>query len=143
VNTDQYGFGRQHTPSGKTLNIATLAEDFEACNVLLGGSVVFGVAVSSDRATITSYLTSDDHPFVNLGTRGATSQHELSAFLLARPYLPPVREIVLLTGVNECILASRPVADVYELFGDLRLSLGTLERKAAGNAGWRRRCTEH
>ncbi|MFI7121885.1 SGNH/GDSL hydrolase family protein [Amycolatopsis sp. NPDC049868] len=117
VNTDHVGFRMQYDRGGVRLDLATIATQYDTCDVLLGGSVAFGIGVSSDTATLAAQLADPGVPCVNLGIRGATSQQELAAFLALESSLPKVRRVILLTGVNECILAAHPVAEVFDVFG--------------------------
>lgn len=117
VNTDKFGLREQYDAQGEFIDIETLKTTRQRCNVLLGGSTVFGVGATSDRATISHHLHRTDTPCLNLGVRGATGQQELILFLLFKRYFPTVLNVVLFTGVNDCALAARPGTKIYPGFG--------------------------
>lgn len=119
VNTDRFGLREQYDAEGEFLDIETLRTTRQRCNVLLGGSTVFGVGATSDRTTISAHLHRAGTPCLNLGVRGATGQQELILFLLFRQHFPNVRNVVLLTGVNNCALAARPGTKIYPGFGGI------------------------
>jgi len=117
VNTDKFGLREQYGPDGAFMDLERLRERWPACNVIVGGSTVFGVDATSDRLTIAHRLHEPDCPCVNLGVRGATSQQELVLFLQLKHRLPPVRNVVLLTGVNNCSLAALEGALFFPEYG--------------------------
>lgn len=119
VNTDFLGLRLNYLPNGKPIDIKKLKLDFEKCDVLIGGSTVFGVDASSDSTTISYFLSNDEVPCINLGNRGATSYQELLLFLFFQPYFPSIRNIYLLSGVNDCSLASMEASVIYDEFGGL------------------------
>ena len=84
--------------------------------VLLGASTVFGVGASSDKYTIPSLLNKKmDINWFNLGGRAFNSTQELLLFQL---HLPPVDEVVILSGVNNLTLAflSGKTSAIYNSF---------------------------
>ena len=117
VNTDAFGLREQYDMADDPIDFETLRSSVSQCNVILGGSTVFGVDATSDRTTVSHFLNQPDRPCLNLGVRGATGQQELILFLLFKKYLPPVKNVVLFTGVNNCALAARPGTRVYRGFG--------------------------
>jgi hypothetical protein len=109
VNTDRLGFRYSHGPEAR----AALADQpqREPVNLLVGTSTAFGVGAESDAGTISSRLWSAHapaRPWLNFGGRGFSSTQEVLLFLLNRHLLPPVREIVVLSGLNNLALAGLP-----------------------------------
>ena len=119
VNTDKFGLREQYDARDQFLDLESLGSTHHRCNVLLGGSTVFGVDATSDRTTISHLLNLDDTPCLNLGVRGATGQQELILFLLLKQYFPRIVNVVLFTGLNNCALAARPGTRVYPGFGGI------------------------
>ena len=117
VNTDKFGLREQYDADGEFIDLKTVRVAHPRCNVLLGGSTVFGVDATSDRATLSQQLHRDGTPCINLGFRAATGQQELIMFLLLKRYFDRVLNVVLLTGVNDCALAARPGTRIYPGFG--------------------------
>lgn len=117
VNTDKFGLREQYEASGEFIDLEAIRFTHPHCNVLLGGSTVFGVDASSDRATLSHRLHRGRTPCLNLGFRAATSQQELIMFLLFKRYLNGVLNVVLLSGVNDCALAARPGTRLYPGLG--------------------------
>lgn len=112
VNTDSLGFRISHgrdssaSPGGQMPS--------EPVNLLVGSSSVFGVGTTRDEATLPSRLWSQhapSRPWLNFGGRSHNSTQELLLFLLYRHLLPPVEEIVIVSGFNNLSLARLP-ADV-------------------------------
>jgi lysophospholipase L1-like esterase len=109
VNTDALGF--RMSACGQGVTSPALASDLtEPVNLLVGSSVVFGVGASSDAASLPSRLSArtDGSAWLNLGGRGYCSTQELLLFLLNRKVLPRVRNIVLMSGLNDLILTGLP-----------------------------------
>ncbi|MGE3991974.1 hypothetical protein [Pseudorhodoplanes sp.] len=117
LNTDEFGFRVQHYYDGRPVDFRDLAHRVSECNLMLGGSTLFGVTASSDEATITRHLTKPGLPCVNWGQRGATGQQELLLYLLLKYLLPPQRNIVLLSGMNDVCIAMLPGAMSYPAIG--------------------------
>jgi hypothetical protein len=108
VNTDGWGFRYGSSGSGaRDLSAGDLG-DVQEVNLLVGGSVVFGLGCTGDGQTISSRLGEcgcGHAPWLNLGGRGFTSTQELITFLLLRDRLPPIRHVVVLSGLNNLVLA--------------------------------------
>jgi hypothetical protein len=108
VNTDCIGFRHgSGRGDGSQLSVGDPGRAREV-NLLVGGSVVFGLGCTNDSQTISSQLSacgSGHAPWLNLGGRGFTSTQELIAFLLLRDRLPRIRHVVLLSGLNNLVLA--------------------------------------
>lgn len=119
VNTDDNGLRHNYLPDGRLIELNNLKADFEQCDVILGGSTVFGVDASSDKETISYHVSEDNVPCINLGNRGATSYQELLLFMFYQPYFPKIRNIYLVSGVNNCSLASLEGSIVYDEFGGI------------------------
>ena len=119
VNTDKFGLREQYDDEGQFIDLEAFAAKHAQCNVLLGGSTVFGVDATSDRMTLSHHLHRERVPCINLGFRAATGQQELIMFLLLKRYLGEVSNIVILSGVNDCALAARPGTLLYRGFGGI------------------------
>jgi hypothetical protein len=121
VNTDDLGLRTQYLGKGKRINWRELRKDFDACDVLVGNSTVFGVDCSSDKTTITHFLNRDaaagSPPVLNIGIRGATSRQELVVFQSLRPYMPEVRNIVIFSGILGATSIALPNTYIDSDFG--------------------------
>lgn len=125
VNTDRLGFRQQHDPWGNLLDLDRLGS-YEACDVFIGNSAAFGVDASSDKTTVAAVLNrlrckpgETYVPIVNLAVRGATMQQELATFLIAKKFLPPVRNIISMTGIIEVMYCIMNRAIFYPDFGSV------------------------
>ncbi|MCG6167608.1 hypothetical protein LFX25_07200 [Leptospira sp. FAT2] len=117
INTDEFGLREQYfKKTGEFLKIRQLKRDLDHCNLITGGSTVFGTNASSDKETI-AYHLSTDVPFINFGIRGGTSQQEVIEFLLLKKFLPTLKNIVLLSGINNFSLASINAPIQFPEFG--------------------------
>ncbi|MGG7575757.1 Inducer of phenazine A [Streptomyces sirii] len=79
--------------------------------VLAGSSAVFGVGATGDAATITARLWHTHAPrlpWLNIAGQSHNSAQELLLFTLFQHELPPVEDIVLLSGVNNLVLSRLP-----------------------------------
>lgn len=79
--------------------------------LLAGSSCTYGVGASTDAATIASRLWSSyapAEPWFNLGGQAFNSAQELLLLTLFHHTLPPVSEIVLLSGVNNLVVSRLP-----------------------------------
>lgn len=117
LNTDDLGFRVQHFKDGEAIEFATLKERLSECNLMLGGSTVFGVTASADSRTTPSGLGGLGAPCLNWGVRGATAQQELILYLTLRYLLPPQRNVVLLSGMNDVSFATLEGALDHPHFG--------------------------
>ncbi len=109
VNTDSSGF-RYSEAGGRRYSVADPGDN-RPVRLLAGSSTVFGIGASSDAWTLSSRMTEHDprpQPWLNLGGRSFNSTQELLLFTLYRHLLPPVEEIVLLSGFNNLGLARLP-----------------------------------
>lgn len=122
VNTDWLGLREQYDGEGNFLDLLDPPSIGSECDVLLGGSVTFGVPAGDDRKTISTHLSRTGRSCVNLGICGATSQQELAIFLIMRPRLPEVRDVILFSGFNECMLAAGERTAVFPEYGGMFLN---------------------
>lgn len=117
VNTDQLGFRVQYDNQDNLIDITKLKEQYQACNLMLGNSTLFGVDTSSDKKVIAHYLQQPDVPCIHLSIRGGTTQQELAMFLLMKQYLPKVKNIIFFTGITNPSLAALDDALPHHEFG--------------------------
>ena len=116
VNTDALGFREHFDQDGKFVDWRTYRDTFERCNVVVGGSTVFGVDATDDQKTMTHLLStefspyedSERLPFLNFGLRAATSMQELMLFMLNMQSLPKIENVILFSGVNNACLCVMP-----------------------------------
>jgi len=108
VSTDGSGF-RYTVARGKRYSPATLNRG--AVRLLVGSSTVFGTGATADRHTLASRLTendSRDELWVNVGGRAFNSIQEFVHFSLYRHHLPPIKEVVIFSGLNDLVLSRLP-----------------------------------
>jgi hypothetical protein len=117
VCTDSLGFRQQYFAGDEPVDLRGLRSRYARCRVMLGGSTAFGVKASSDRMTMASFLSKPDLPVVNLALVGAGTQQELAALLALRHLMPEIRDVVLFSGLNECVHAVWRPAAVFSQFG--------------------------
>jgi hypothetical protein len=108
LNTDSLGFRRQYDYAGRVIDLNAVKNHYPSCTLLLGNSSAFGVSLTGDKKTLGHYLNTHDSLTLNLSVRGATMQQELLIFLMYKHILPPVKKIVLLTGICDISLATQP-----------------------------------
>ncbi|REG58529.1 hypothetical protein B0G80_1187 [Paraburkholderia sp. BL6669N2] len=109
VSTDASGF--RYTIARKKRYSATTLNRANAVRLLVGSSTVFGTGASSDRHTLASRLTENDlrpELWINFAGRAFNSTQELLLFELYRHQLPPIKEIVIFSGLNELVLSRLP-----------------------------------
>lgn len=136
VNTDEFGFrcgaGAGGQPNFSPANLSSASE----VNLLVGGSVVMGLGCTGDALTIPSLLTLSgvgEAPWINMGGRGFTSAQELILFLLMHDRLPAIRHVVLLSGLNNLVLADTG-SEFATSFGDFFFSADFATAMARTNA---------
>jgi hypothetical protein len=117
VNTDELGLREHYDADGRFVDLTEPASLGPECNVVLGGSTAFGVGATSDRATLAARLNDPGVPCLNLGICAASSQQELALYLVLKRRLPRVRNAILLSGFNECILAASDAALFFPEYG--------------------------
>ena len=102
VNTDSNGF-RFSGADGK-LRI----DNFDrtgTVNIITGGSTAFGVGATSDKSTISAYLSNATNSrWVNFSGRAYVSTQEFLSFAYYRDLLPCIDNIVIFSGVNDLYL---------------------------------------
>ncbi|TSB30427.1 SGNH/GDSL hydrolase family protein [Streptomyces benahoarensis] len=109
LNTDRLGFRVGHGARGH----ASVAGERPPgpVKLLVGSSTAFGIGATTDAATLSSRLWSryaPSTPWLNFGGRSYSSAQELLLFVLHQHLLPPVEEIVILSGFNNLALARLP-----------------------------------
>jgi hypothetical protein len=103
VNTDARGFRVTHTTDRIVSDFADLAD--APVNLLIGGSTVFGVGATTDATTLASIMSKDSGSiWLNLGGRAYSSTQEFLLFLFHRKYFRNVKQIVILSGINNLVL---------------------------------------
>ena len=117
VNTDANGLRYNYLPDGTLVDLKTLKSSYDQCDIMIGGSTVFGVDASNDMQTITFHLSGNKVPCINLGNRGATSFQELLLFIFNQSVFPKIRNIYIVSGVNNCSLASLDGSIIYDEYG--------------------------
>lgn len=118
INTDRLGF-RKVVYKKKSIGIDDLKKNFKKSNILIGGSTAFSIGSSSDRDTIHSELTSFGNLCYTLGIRAATSHQEIFSFLKFKNFFPNIRNIIILSGVNDLALACNKESIFYKDFGGI------------------------
>ena len=117
VCTNSLGFREQYFGGDGPVDLRMLRSRYTDCRVMLGGSTAFGLKASSDRTTMASFLSQSGPPVVNLALIGAGTAQELAAYLALRHLMPEVRDVVLFSGINECVHAVWRPAAVFSQFG--------------------------
>ncbi|MFI1358036.1 IopA [Streptomyces sp. NPDC020898] len=104
-------------------------------SVMLGASPAFGWGAVGDANTIPSLLAREpgSPPWLNLAASAFNSTQELLVFLLHRHQLPQIRDIVVLAGLNNLVVAGLPEAgaDYGQFFfsGEFFTQLGNPDLK--------------
>ncbi|MGW7659551.1 Inducer of phenazine A [Streptomyces sp. NPDC054756] len=115
INTDRLGFRISHGPDGAG---SVGGERLEGpVRLLVGGSVCLGYGATSDATTIASRLWTkhaSSRPWFTFGAPYLNSTQELLLFMLHRHLLPPVDEIVVISGFNTLVMGQLTGADVGE-----------------------------
>lgn len=119
VNTDKFGLREQYDYNNQFIDLSTIRNNYDSCNMLIGSSTVFGVDATSDFSTISHFLNKKDIPCLNFGIRGATSQQELILFITLKRFLPKVENIVIFSGVNNFSLASLEGSIYFPEYGGI------------------------
>lgn len=105
VNTDSLGFRINHY-QGREYSVAEGGFEHEQVSMLIGGSTVFGDGATSDTQTISSHLSQHlGHLCLNLGGRAYNSTQELILFNQIAHRYRNVKNIVLLSGLNDLYLS--------------------------------------
>ena len=109
VNTDSRGF-RFSRVHGVDYS-ATEHGGVQKARLLAGNSMVFGMGATSDEWTLSSRMALHDPKeshWINFGSVGFNSTQELMLMVLYGHLLPPIEEIVLISGFNNLGLARLP-----------------------------------
>lgn len=72
---------------------------------------------TSDEKTIHSYLTSMGKFCYTMGIRAGTSHQELLSFIKFKNFFPRIKNIIILSGLNDVVLAADKNAMYYDDFG--------------------------
>ncbi|MBX9363851.1 SGNH/GDSL hydrolase family protein [Streptomyces sp. WAC04114] len=108
--TDRHGFRVTPGPAGLVAGVGDDRPDGPV-RVLAGSSAVFGVGATGDAATISARLWNAHAPrlpWLNIAGQSHNSAQELMLFTLFLHELPPVEDIVLVSGVNNLVLSRLP-----------------------------------
>ncbi|MGX1975575.1 SGNH/GDSL hydrolase family protein [Streptomyces kronopolitis] len=108
--TDRHGFRVTPGPGGLRATVGDDRPDGPV-RVLAGSSAVFGVGATGDAATIPARLWNAHAPrlpWLNISGQSHNSAQELLLFTLFQHELPPIEDIVLLSGVNNLVLSRLP-----------------------------------
>lgn len=120
LNTDEHGFRLRGSLEGVGFNTQN------GVGALVGGSTAFGVGASSDETTLPALLTDRGFPFINLGSRGATSIQEVILFQLVLNKISNLSSVLLLSGINDVSLVyqlDEPIDSLfYGYFGSKKLN---------------------
>ena len=118
VNTDRLGF-RKTFYKNKLVGIDEIANSIKEQNIIVGGSTAFSMGSTSDKKTIHSYLTSMGIFCYSMGIRAGTSHQELLSFIKFKKFFPKIKNIIILSGLNDVVLAADKNAMYYDDFGGL------------------------
>lgn len=111
INTDRLGFRISHGADGRASAGGGLTDG--PVRLLAGSSMAMGIGATCDQATLASRLWTTHAPslpWLNFAGRSHSSAQELLLFLFYRHLLPPVEEIVIVSGLNNLALARLPAA---------------------------------
>lgn len=128
VSTDKFGFRKTINSEGTAIGLDQVKHNFKSSNILLGGSAAFGMGNSSDSKTISSNLSQLGMFCQNLGVRAATGQQELIIYLQFKRHFNEIKNIILLSGINDISVAAQKSSMFYPDFGgvfseDLRFNI--------------------
>ena len=115
VNTDKFGFRKTYFQK-KLIGLDEIKKSTSTHNVIVGASTAFSMGSPSDKETIHSYL-SKKKLCISLGVRGATGQQETVTYLQFKRFLGKVKNIIILSGLNDVILCSQKHSLFYPDFG--------------------------
>jgi hypothetical protein len=113
INTDRLGFRISHGPNGPGSVGGDRLDG--PVRLLVGGSVSLGYGATNDGATIASRLWSKhapSRPWFTFGAPYLNSTQELMLFVLHRHLLPPIDEIVIISGFNTLVMGQLTGVDV-------------------------------
>lgn len=111
INSDHLGFRISHGAEG---HASVGGQPWDGpVRLLAGSSMAMGIGATCDQATLASRLWTahaPSLPWLNFAGRSHSSAQELLLFLFYRHLLPPVEEIVIVSGLNNLALARLPAA---------------------------------
>ena len=116
VNTDRLGFRKTYYKK-KLLGLDEINKIKRQTNIIIGGSTAFSMGSTSDKTTMHSFLSSFGDPCVSLGVRGAQSHQELITFLKFKKFFFNIKNLIILSGVNDLVLCGTKDALFYKDFG--------------------------
>lgn len=102
VNTDINGL--RYNNIKKKKNKSIFVNSYKKNSLLIGSSVVFGIGASSDKNTISSYLSNKNEIFLNFGCRAYNQFQEIIFFLTKFNRIKNINKIVILSGINDIFL---------------------------------------
>tara|TARA_B100000035_G_C21032966_1_gene569354 strand:- start:725 stop:1750 length:1026 start_codon:yes stop_codon:yes gene_type:complete len=109
INTDKYGFRK--TLCGSEVVSVENIHQYEKINILVGGSVVFGMGSSNDSTTISSNLAKlTGEIWLNMGVKSAVSFQEYIHLINHINKAKKINNIIFFSGMN----------DVYKSFTDFK-----------------------
>ncbi|WP_037855675.1 GDSL-type esterase/lipase family protein [Streptomyces sp. NRRL S-31] len=114
LNTDRLGF---RISRGATGHASADRPPEGPVRLFVGSSTAFGIGATGDATTIPSRLWSryaPSVPWLNFGGRSYNSTQELLLFTLHQHLLPPVEDIVIMSGFNNLALSRLPAAQQGE-----------------------------
>ena len=139
VNTDRLGF-RKTFFKNKLLGIDDLKKNSSSQNIIIGGSTAFGMGSTSDKTTISSFLNSQGSLWFSLGVRGAVGRQELITLLSVKNFFPKIKNIIILSGINDLAMCAGSNSMYYNDFGGMmgsptdRFYSGFLQSSAFSNS---------
>ena len=139
VNTDRLGF-RKTFFKNKLLGIDDLKKNSSSQNIIIGGSTAFSMGSTSDKTTISSFLNSQGSLWFSLGVRGAIGRQELITFLSLKKFFSKIKNIIILSGVNDLAMCAERNSMYYNDLGGImgspteRFHSGFLQSSAFSNS---------
>ena len=143
INTDKFGFRKTHK-NNSLLGLEEIKKLYQNCEVFLGSSAVFGSTLPSDIETLSSMISMSNKNNIycqNFGIRGSTSHQEVLTFLHFKQYLPKIKKLYIMTGINDVLLALSNDSMFYPEFGGIfseeqRFSLFWQQYTSFANDKW-------
>ena len=116
VNTDRLGF-RKTFYKNKLVGIDEASRIKKEQNIIVGNSTAFGVYTTSDKKTIQSYLSAMGKFCYSMAIRAGTSHQELLSFIKFKRFFPRIKNIIIISGLNDLVLAADKNSKYYNDFG--------------------------
>ena len=112
INTDRYGFRK--TLFGSEFVSVENIDQYDEINILVGGSVVFGMGSSDDSTTISSYLAkSTGEIWLNMGVKSAVSFQEYIHLINHINKAKKINNIVFFSGMNDLYKSFTDFSDTH------------------------------